>query len=125
MRRLATIAVIAALLGLVGCITPSIPIPPPDPARMTFNVTVVDLKSSAVFAYPIEHNYKNGIAYLYDRTLRGGVIHDVNPDDSIGPIGLPASLGDQVVVSVQVGDQTISTCVVLREGAQDPNSYCQ
>ena len=53
------------------------------------------------------------------------MIHDVNPDDSIGPISMAAALGDQVVVSVQVGDQTFSTCVVLREGAQDPTNYCQ
>ena len=27
------------VVGLAGCVTPSIPIPPPDPAKMTFAVT--------------------------------------------------------------------------------------
>jgi len=77
MRRLAFIA----LLGLAACITPSIPIPPPDPAQADFTITVQDNgTSTASFSYPPDNNY--------------------------------------------VGAGTVSRCIVLRPGLQDPNTYC-
>ena len=48
----------------------------------------------------------------------------VNPDFSIGPMTLDASVGDQVVVTIESVEQTVSRCVVLRQGSQDPNTYC-
>lgn len=123
MRRLASIVAVGAL-ALAGCITPSIPIPPPDPARMTFSVSIVGTASTATFSYPPEHNYHGGVVYVYNRTQHGGVIKDVNADDSIGPTpAFAAAVGDDVVISVQTVDQTESTCVKLRDGTgQDPNS---
>ena len=55
MRRLALIA----LLGLVGCVTPSIPIPPPEPSAMEFTVTRDDTGAitSASLYYPPTQNY--------------------------------------------------------------------
>jgi hypothetical protein len=121
MRRLLLAALV---IGLAGCVTPSIPIPPPDPARMTFSVLLVDTVSTAQFSYPPDHNYHAGVAYVYDRTHGVGVIQNVNADDSIGPTQrFPAAVGDEVVISVQTIDQTESTCIRLRDGTgQDPNS---
>ncbi|HUJ58493.1 MAG TPA: hypothetical protein VLX92_08375 [Kofleriaceae bacterium] len=122
MRHLA----FAALLGVAGCITPSIPIPPPDPTEMMFHLTVTDTVSSAVFTYPATQNYKNSVAYVFDRDTGQGVFQDTNVDGSIGPtLPLPAAAGDNVVVTIESGSQTVSTCVVLREGTQDPNAFCQ
>ena len=109
-----------------GCITPSIPIPPPDPAEMQFHLTTTGTESTAVFTYPPHDAYKGGTAYIYDQHTHQGVFQDANADGSIGPtLPLPAALGDQVVVSIQNTEQTVSACVVLKEGAQDPNVYCQ
>ncbi len=121
MRRFSVIVA----LGLAGCVTPSIPIPPPDPAMMSFHLTTVGTSTTAVLMYPATDAYKNGIAYVYNRSLGTGVIQACHPDGSIGPTEpTPASLGDNIVVSVQVGDQTESSCIVLQEGAQDPTHYC-
>jgi len=121
MRRLAVIA----LLGLAGCVTPSIPIPPPDPAKMDFHLTVVGTTSTATFTYPPDDHFVGGVAYLYNRVTGLGVIQKVNPNGSVGPTQpIGAQLGDQIVFSVENDAQTVSTCVVLREGAQDPTTYC-
>ena len=121
MRRLVIIAVLG--LGLAGCVTPSIPIPPPDPTRMTFAVTITDMTSTAVFSYPSDYNYHGGVAFVYNRTQGSGVIQNVAADDSIGPTQpFRAVVGDEVVVSVQTEQQTESTCVKLRDGTgQDAN----
>jgi hypothetical protein len=121
---------ITAALGLAltgaGCITPSIPIPPPDPSNMLFHLTMDGPSSSATMTYPANSLYLGGVAYLYDQTTGHGAIADVNPDGSVGPITIPppVNLGDQVVFTVQNGDQSGSSCVVLREGPQDPTVYC-
>ncbi len=125
MRRLYTLLVLAGLTGLAGCVTPSIPIPPPDPAKMTFNTTAGPdgLITSASLSYPATDAYKGGVAYVFNRTVGHGTIDVVNADGSIGPTGaVPASAGDALVISVENDEQTVSTCVLLREGT--PSSYC-
>lgn len=114
------------LIVFTGCITPSIPIPPPDPSEMTFDISTTGSDSSAVFTYPPTDSYKNGTVYLFDRANGNGIIKVANADGSFGPtLPLPAVAGDQVVVSIENVDQTVSTCVVLQQGAQSPNHVCQ
>ena len=118
----------ATLVGLVlvfaGCITPSIPIPPPDPAHMTFQVSIIDTVSTASFSYPPDANYHAGVVYIYNRDRGTGVIQNVNADNSIGPSPrFAAAIGEQIVVSVQTSQQTDSICIRMREGTgQDANS---
>jgi hypothetical protein len=112
-------------LCLTGCITPSIPIPPPDPTEMTIHLTGTNAATTAVLTYPPTDNYKHGVAYVFDRTLGHGSIDLVNPDGSVGPTtAIPAHVGDQIVFTIENGSQSVSTCVVLREGTQDPTIYC-
>jgi hypothetical protein len=124
--RAAVVTVVLGL-GLAGCVTPSIPIPPPDPARMTFEVTTDPMGAitAARFSYPAEENYKGGVVYVYNRTTGEGVIKAVNADGSIGPTqSLAATLNNQIQITVENADQTqtVGTCVLLKEGA--PSSYC-
>lgn len=122
MRRLISLLVLAAL---GGCITPSIPIPPPDPGKMTFSVMVEDQRSTATFSYPPSVNYIDTIVFVFNRDLGVGVIEAAKADGSVGPTApIEAELGDQIVISFQREDQTVSTCIRLREGTQDPNDYC-
>ena len=122
MRRLITILVLAAL---GGCITPSIPIPPPDPAKMTFALTVEGPLSTATFSYPPDINYVDTVVYVFNRDRGVGVIEAAKADGSVGPTApLAAAVGEQINISFQREDQTVSTCVRLREGAQNPNDYC-
>jgi hypothetical protein len=123
MRRLALLA----LLALAGCVTPSIPIPPPQPSAMTFAVTTDPdgAITSASLTYPPRDAYKGGLVYVFNRTVGVGVIQTVNPDGSIGPTPPVAATaqGNALVITIENEDQTVSTCVLLREGT--PNSVCQ
>lgn len=125
MRRVLVIGLLG--LGFAGCVTPSIPIPPPDPARMTFDVTTdtMGVITSARFSYPAEDNYKGGVVYVYNRSTGEGIIKAVNGDGSIGPTQpLAATLNHQIQIAVENADQsqTVGTCVLLKEGA--PSSVC-
>jgi len=122
MRPLCSILVLAAL---GGCVTPSIPIPPPDPGRMTFAIQVEGTSSTARFSYPPDVNYVDTIVFVFNRDRGVGVIEAARVDGSVGPTApVSAAAGDQVVVSFQREDQTVSTCIRLREGAQNAADYC-
>jgi hypothetical protein len=122
MRRLALAAVCA--IALAGCITPSIPIPPPNPALMEFDTGSAS-STTAVFQYPAESIYQGSVVYLYNRDQGTGIILDANLDGSVGPSQpLSAVLGDQIVVTFQREEQSVSSCIRLQSGHQDPNTYC-
>ena len=121
MRRVVTIGLICFV---TGCLTPSIPIPPPDPDKMEFHIVVDGGNSVATFMYPPEMNYQGGTAYLFNHDTGMGVFQLVNPDFSIGPMGLRAAAGNQIVFSIEGASETVSRCVVLREGTQDGTTYC-
>jgi hypothetical protein len=118
-----TIAVVGLIAG--GCITPSIPIPPPDPERMTFVVTGDAGNTSATFAYPADINFRDSIVFVYNRDRGLGIIEASRPDGSVGPTRpVSAAIGDQIAVTFQREDETISTCIRLREGQQSSTPYC-
>jgi hypothetical protein len=119
MRRLVLLA------GLAGCITPSIPIPPPDPTEMMFALIGDPGMRTTTFSYPPDDNYKDSVVFVYNRDRGLGVIENANPDGSVGPTPpLRAELGEQIVVSFERADQTVSTCIKLREGQQSSTDYC-
>jgi hypothetical protein len=122
MRRL---VVLSVLFGFTGCVTPSIPIPPPDPAKMVFTVGTDPggVIVSASLTYPSTESYHGGVVYVFNRDKGRGIIELVNADNTIGPtMPVPASANDPLVISVEASEQTVSTCVLLREGT--PASYC-
>jgi hypothetical protein len=92
---------------------------------MNFDVTVEGTNSSAVFTYPPEQNYVDSIVFIYNRDRGGGIIVNAKPDGSVGPTEpVPAAVGEQIVVTFERDDQTVSTCIRLREGAQSATDYC-
>lgn len=122
MRRLCSLLVLGAL---GGCITPSIPIPPPDPGQMTFAIKLEGQSSTATFSYPANINYVDSLVFVFNHDRGIGVIQMARSDGSVGPTPpLAAALGEQIVVSFQRQDQTASTCIRLREGAQSATDYC-
>jgi hypothetical protein len=124
--RSVRLALLALGLAVVpACITPSIPIPPPDPARMVFTFTGDATNRATSFAYPPNVNYIGAVVLIYDRTKGHGIIEDAKADGSVGPTAaMRADVGDEVVVSFQRDDQTVSTCIRLREGSQSSTDYC-
>src|SRR5262245_20371897 len=103
MRR--PVLAIAAVIASGGFLTPSIPIPPPDPGRMTFAVTGDGANTSATFQYPPDVNYGSSIVYVFNRDRGVGIIETARVDGSVGPTRpVPAALGEQIVVTFQVED---------------------
>lgn len=125
LTRLPVLVALWALVAAGGCVTPSIPIPPPDPSLMTFAVTTDSegAVTSASLTYPATESYRGGVVYVYNRTLGRGIIEAVHPDGSIGPTPpVEAQLNHALVITVENDDQIVSTCVLLQEGT--PTSYC-
>ncbi len=114
--------VVAALVALVGsCVTPSIPIPPPDPEKMVFGVDTTG--GTSTFRYPPEQNYADAIVYVFNRTVGEGVITTAHGDGSVAETpAFPAHYGDEVNVTFEAAAQVASTCVVLR--ASGPIANC-
>ena len=122
MRRLALIGLVVAL---AGCVTPSIPIPPPDPARMNFDVTIVGTTSNAVFTYPPEQNYVDSIVYVFNRDRGTGIITTARPDGGVGPTQpFPAVIGNQVVITFEMPEDTVSSCVRVTDGTPNALDVC-
>jgi hypothetical protein len=115
----------AGLLAASGCITPSIPIPPPDPGLMTFAITGDAGNTSATFTYPANANYHETIVYVFNRDRGMGIIEAARADGSVGPTQpVKAAVGEQIVVTFQREDLTVSTCIRLRNGPQSSTDYC-
>lgn len=115
-RALALLGVFVAAIGLAGCVTPSIPIPPPDPTRMMFD-GVDGMDGSVTFSYPADSRYVDSTVFVFNQTQGLGVIASAHDDGSFGPTqAFSAIVGNQIIVSIQREDQTESTCVTLRDG---------
>ncbi|HUQ02605.1 MAG TPA: hypothetical protein VM261_08930 [Kofleriaceae bacterium] len=112
-RSLLALVTAAALGGAVGgCVTPSIPIPPPEPERMTFTVDVQ--AGVAIFEYGPEPNYADAVVYVFNRDRGQGVITTARPDGSVGPTDpFPAAVGDRVAVTFETTDSIAGTCVQI------------
>ncbi|MBA3453378.1 MAG: hypothetical protein H0T42_09835, partial [Deltaproteobacteria bacterium] len=68
MRRLLILVVLAAgTLGASGCVTPSIPIPPPDPTLMTFQLQGEVGNTFASFEYPAHPTLVDSVVFVYNR----------------------------------------------------------
>lgn len=81
--------------------------------------------STATFSYPPRDNYVDSIVYLYNQDTGSGIIERAHPDGSVGPTApLGITAGDQVVVTFEKEDQTVSTCIRVRDGVQSSTDYC-
>jgi len=119
-------AALALAVGLAGCVTPSIPIPPPDPSSMTFRIeSSGGPDSRASFQYPPEANYSEATVFVFNRDRGVGIIATAALDGSVASTDpVAADLGDQLVITFERDDQTVSTCIRLREGTQSATDYC-
>jgi hypothetical protein len=125
MRRLLAALMLVGTLGSAGCITPSIPIPPPDPTLISAELTGEPGSTTASFSYPSHPTLVDAVVFVYNRDKGVGIIENAHPDGSVGPTaGVRADLGDQMVISFEREEQTASTCIRLKEGAQDGTTYC-
>jgi hypothetical protein len=114
---------IALTIGAGACITPSIPIPPPEPTEMRFPIDVAS--GTATFSYGPEINYGGALVYVYNRSREVGVIARARPDGSVGPTApFAAGDGDNIVVTFQTSGDTVSTCIVIVATSPVPANFC-
>jgi hypothetical protein len=123
MRALARYALLAVLaIAGAGCITPSIPIPPPDADRMEFALVE---GGAATFVYEGDPLFADAIVYIYNRDNGNGVIATANGNGMVGPTEpFAAELGDEIAVTFETEEYVVSTCVILREGTPDGTQVC-
>jgi len=118
----ARLACLVLLAGLAGCVTPSIPIPPPDPERMTFAVDTTG--GTATFSYGPELNYADAIVYIYNRDRGAGIITTARGDGSVGPTQpFAAAVGENLSITFETDDAVVSSCVMIRDQGP-PTPYC-
>lgn len=93
---------------------------------MTFRVEGIGGPDShATFEYPADAKYAEATVFVFNRDRGVGIIATAAIDGSVAPTDpVPADLGEQIVVTFERDDQTVSTCIRLRDGAQSATDYC-
>lgn len=112
-----------ALASLLACLTPSIPIPPPSPERMAFELSSED--GTATFTYGPDSSLANAVVYVFNRTQGVGVIVSSRGDGSVGPTNpFAGQVGDEVVVTFELDTLASSACVLLADGQSSSAREC-
>ncbi len=112
------------LLALSGCVTPSVPIPPPEPESMAFQFDPG--LGTASFTFDRNASYGSAIVYVFNRSGGIGVIETARPDGSVGPTReFAAAEGDEIVITFELEEQLASTCVTLRDGPSSSAYECE
>ena len=114
---------LALAVLLASCATPSIPIPPPSPENMAFEVDTEG--GVARFSYRRDIDYAHAIVYVFNRDAGEGVITMADGEGAVAPTQpFPAADGDEVVVTFELESQLASTCVVVADGPSSSGNEC-
>ena len=114
-RSVLCAGLVAVVASLSGCVTPSIPIPPPEPALMAFTVDVSS--GAATFTYGTAPHYALAVVYVFNKDRGIGIITTARADGSVGPTQpFAAGLGDNVSITFETDEVSASRCVVVRDG---------
>jgi hypothetical protein len=122
LRAAARAAAAALLVGVAGCVTPSVPIPPPEPERIAFALDAD--AGTATFSYG-RSVYQGAVVYVFNRDRGVGVITTAESDGSVAPTApFAAADGDDVVVTFDRDDQLAAVCVTLHDGPSSSAYEC-
>lgn len=122
---LSLVGATAVLLGARGCTTPSLPLPPPEPGAIEFQISVVEEKSFATVqgGAQVEHAFVRVV--VYDQDTGEGAVTTARADGSFGPtVPFPAYAGDAIDIVVERGSESRGICLILREGRASPADKC-
>jgi hypothetical protein len=123
MKKLSLTLLFTSLLLGWGCITPSVPIPPPAPENMAFQLDVSG--GTASFEYRADPTFADAIVYVFNRDQEEGVITKAEVDGSVQPtVPFPAAEGDHVVVTFELEAQLASTCIEVHDGPSNSGFEC-
>lgn len=110
-------------LGLGACTTPTIPIPPPRPGDLSFEVD--EVAGTATFTASPRPEYALARVDVYDRTSGEGVIATADATGAVATTRpFTAALGDEVEIEVTREDDGAGICLVLRAGALTDGDRC-
>jgi hypothetical protein len=105
---------VALVAASAVCVTPSVPIPPPDVAKMTVEIDVD--QGSVQFAYAPDPSYGGALVYLFNESIGEGIITTARDDGSVGPTEpFAASINDRLIVTFEIDEQLSSRCVIIGE----------
>jgi hypothetical protein len=120
---LRTALAICLVLSASACLTPSLPVPPPDPGLLAFHVDAVS-GMATVHAASIP-DWANAKVSVYDEHTGRGVITTANPDGSVAETApFPAADGDRILVEYETSDQSAGRCLILHDGPSRADFLC-
>jgi hypothetical protein len=112
-----------ALAVVAGCVTPSVPVPPPEAESITF---ALDADAGTVqFSYGPSPDFPGAIVYVFNRDRGVGVITTAEDDGSVAPTDpFAATAGDDILVTFDLDFQLTSICVEVADGPSSPAREC-
>lgn len=127
-------------LWVCSCVpAPTVPVPPPNPENMVFDIEAPPENGAPGFArFSYDGNLENAgaIVYVFNRTVGEGVITTAEPDGTVlptapFPVGAvgdeqdqEALAGDEIIVSFEIEEQVSSTCVRVAAGRSSFAARC-
>jgi len=113
---------VLVLVVASGCVTPSVPVPPPEPELMSFIVD--DTAHTVEFSYDPAPSYSLATVYVFNRSRGEGVITTAGVDGSVATNPFPGSTGEEIVVSFELDGDLASTCVRVANGRSSSALEC-
>jgi hypothetical protein len=120
------LAIAAAALAVgVACYTPSVPLPPPNLAALSFQPTMT--AGMVVMQGMPEMQHANARFYIFNRTQKDGVINTAKPDGSFTSTPFNGVNGDniQIYYDTPLGDRSQVVCTTLSTTAPLYSVGCQ
>jgi hypothetical protein len=112
------------VLTASACVTPSLPVPPPEPGLLAFHLDTSS--GQATYHAAADPDWANAKVSVYDEHSGRGVITTANPDGSVSETPpFPAGDGDRVLVLYELPDQSAGHCLILHDGPSRPDFLCQ
>lgn len=120
--RLASLVTLA--LALAGCAVPSVPVPPPEPNAMIFELR--DDSTATFRADATDSRWGSALVYVLNADVGMGVIVTAEPDGSVSETPpFPGVDGDTMRIRYETNDNVGSRCVFLHQGRSSDAAECK
>jgi hypothetical protein len=114
----------AVAASATGCFVPSVPVPPPDPAGMSFALTAE--QGTATYQANLGVNWPNTKVIVFDEQTGEGVVATSDGTGRVGPTQpFRANDGDTVQIEFRRDDgEEAGVCLILHDGPSNSNNEC-
>ena len=125
MHKLRCILLVAVILGVSGCVTPVIPLPPPCPECMSLDV--VDQQQSLITISGTDPALHDVLIFLFNQRTGDGVITRTSPMGEYASEPFEAIVGDRLDAwaSRWTGDVSSSSICLTVVGDTQPEGLKQ